>query len=243
MDRNIDVRTPESIAFRYELAGLGSRFLAVAVDLAIQIAIVLLLVWGVTALAAYAPPQKAPINDNFAVSLGIGILIALLFLIFYGYFIIFEAFWNGQTPGKKALGIRVVRDGGYPIDFGSSLVRNIIRIGEQALGFYAFAALSALISPENKRIGDYAAGTIVVRDARVATPETLRHALANGTQARSSAYLTDAERVMISQYLGRRNALDAPRRRELAAQLAARLRDRAPADLRNLPDEELLERI
>ncbi|MBV9271246.1 MAG: RDD family protein, partial [Candidatus Eremiobacteraeota bacterium] len=76
----------------------------------------------------------------------------------------FEALWQGQTPGKKLLGIRAMRDGGIPIDFTSALVRNLIRVGEASLGFYALSAISTLLSPENKRLGDYAAGTIVVRD-------------------------------------------------------------------------------
>ncbi len=94
------------------------------------------------------------------------IVISIVFIVFFGYFIVFEALWRGQTPGKRALHIRVVRDGGYPLDFGSSLIRNLVRVGEAALGFYAISAVSALASSENKRLGDFAAGTIVVRDER-----------------------------------------------------------------------------
>jgi hypothetical protein len=155
----------------------------------------------------------------------------------------FEAFWNGQTPGKKLLGIRVVRDGGYPLDFGGAFLRNLIRIAEETLGFYTLAAISSLLSPENKRIGDYAAGTIVVRESKLAKPLTLREALAAGERAGSGAYLTDDERAVIARFLERRASLDAPRRAEIAAALAARVRDRAPAAMRAYPDEELLERL
>jgi uncharacterized RDD family membrane protein YckC len=246
MDRNIDVRTPESIAFRYDLAGLGSRFLAVFVDLMLQVAVLLLLFWGIATLASHAPrgATESGAIEHFAESLAIALIILILFMIFYGYFILFEAFWHGQTPGKKLLGIRVVRDGGYPLDFGGAMVRNVVRIMEQLLGFYIIAAASALLSSENKRVGDYAAGTIVVRESRVAAPLTLSQALAaSSVQRASSAYLSDDERNVIASYLARRRGMDKQRRRTLSAQIASRVRSRAPADLRDLPDDELLERI
>jgi uncharacterized RDD family membrane protein YckC len=246
MDRNIDVRTPESIAFRYDLAGLGSRFLAVFVDLMIQIVLVLLLFWGLETLASHAPRGATHTGavEHFAESAAIGLMIFVVFMIFYGYFMLFEAFWHGQTPGKKLLGIRVVRDGGYPLDFGGSVVRNLVRMMEQLLGFYIVAAVSAVLSPENKRVGDYAAGTIVVRESRVDAPLTLSQALAaSSAQRASSAYLSDDERNVISSYLARRRGMDKRRRGDLAAQIASRVRSRAPVDLRDLPDDELLERM
>jgi uncharacterized RDD family membrane protein YckC len=245
MDRNVDVRTPESIAFRYELAGLGSRCLAVCVDLAIQFAILAAILWGLYYVGTHDHSRPAALShdDDLTRSLAIGLIVFVLFMIFYGYHILFEAFWNGQTPGKKLLGIRVVRDGGYPLDFGGAFLRNLIRIAEETLGFYTLAAISSLLSPENKRIGDYAAGTIVVRESKLAKPLTLREALAAGERAGSGAYLTDDERAVIARFLERRATLDAPRRAELAAALAARVRDRAPAAMRAYPDEELLERL
>jgi uncharacterized RDD family membrane protein YckC len=246
MDRNIDVRTPESISFRYELAGLGSRFLAVFVDTVIQVLILFGIVWGLFSIARHLPPgaiaRGSSAEEHFAQSAALSIVIAVVFLLFYGYYVLFEAFWNGQTPGKKLLGIRVVRDGGYPIDFGAALVRNLLRIGEELFGMYAISAVSAIISPENKRVGDYAAGTIVVRESRVAAPMSLRQTLA-AAAPRSSAYLSDEERELISGYLARRDRMQSESRREFAAQLAQRVRARAPADLQRLNDEELLERV
>jgi len=246
MERNVDVRTPESIAFRYELAGLGSRCLAVCVDLAIQIGVLMLIFWGIYYAAMRVGPshlKTSPADESLGRSLAIALIVFVIFMVFYGYHILFEAFWNGQTPGKKLLGIRVVRDGGYPLDFGGAFLRNLIRIVEEIFGFYLIAAISALLSPENKRVGDYAAGTIVVRDGKLAKPPTLRDALAEGERRSSGAYLTDDERGVIARFLERRAALDTHRRFELAAALAARFRDRAPAGLRELPDEDLLERL
>lgn len=245
MDRDIDVRTPESVAFRYELAGLGSRFVAVFIDLAIQIVLLLLVFWGL-AFAASKAPRPLPVSvqqDSWATSIAIAFIVATIFLIFYGYFILFEIFWNGQTPGKKLLGIRVVRDGGYPVDFGASFLRNVIRIAEQLLGFYMVAAIVSLISQENKRIGDYAAGTIVVREAKyVPAKAFLRDARTESATA-SSIVLSPQERALIRDFLERRTGIAWNRREEIAARLAALVRPRVPPELAHLDDEGLLERL
>jgi len=249
MDRNVTVHTPESIAFQYDLAGLGSRFLAVFIDTLVQIVLLLLLAWGIFALAKSAPlgAESRALSHSaayhFGESMGVAVLIFVLFMIFYGYFILFETFWNGQTPGKKLLGIRVVRDGGFPLDFGSSAVRNLVRVGEQVVGFYFISAVSTLLSGENKRIGDFAAGTIVVRESPVAPLRSWQEALTASDAARSSAYLTDDECTTVAAFLARRASMAPANRQTIAAQLAAQLRPRAPANLQSLPDEELLESL
>jgi uncharacterized RDD family membrane protein YckC len=243
VDRTLDVRTPESIAFSYELAGLGSRFLALIIDQAIQILTLVAIFFGLVWAAARVDNGRAPaVTDKLAVSLAIAFLIAIVFTILFGYFIVFEALWNGQTPGKKLLGLRVVRDGGYPIDFGASLIRNLIRVGEWLLGYYLLAAVSALLSPENKRLGDLAAGTIVVRDARMALPRDFTRPGDEPVYA-PTTYLSGEERALVKRFLERRDSLASDRREELAAQLAARVRDRVPPDLARLEDESLLERL
>lgn len=246
MDRNVTVRTPESIAFQYDLAGLGSRFLAVFVDLLIQLGLIALFFWGLFSIAKHTSTTAAVTHSaayRFGESLGVALVIFIVFVVFYGYFILFETFWSGQTPGKKLLGIRVVRDGGFPLDFGGSAVRNLVRIGEQIAGFYFVSAVSTLLSSENKRIGDFAAGTIVVRESRVAAPTSWQEALSASDAARSSAYLTDDERSTVAAFLARRPSMAPANRRAIAAQLAAQLRPRAPANLQPLTDEELLEKI
>src|SRR5579872_4803683 len=235
VDRSVTVRTPESIAFSYELAGLGSRFLAVAVDFVIQVTLVLLIFWGIS-LAA--PPAGVPSRSemHLSESIAIAIVVAIVFLVFFGYFILFEALWNGQTPGKKLLGLRVVRDGGHPVDFGASAIRNLVRVGEASLGFYLISAIAATLSKENKRLGDLAAGTIVVRDARPATLETIvaqSEARAGRIQA-----LTQEEHALIDRFVSRRASLDRHVRAEMAYKLAARIRPRVPHDMQKLDDEE-----
>jgi uncharacterized RDD family membrane protein YckC len=247
MDRNIDVRTPESIEFTYALAGLGSRFLAWFADFVLQILVILALFFGLVFAFSKAPATAKAVTDasseKIAAAILVALLVVVLFTIFFGYFIIFETMWNGQTPGKKMLGIRVVRDGGYPVDFGASLVRNLIRIAEFLIGSYALSAICMTLSPENKRLGDIAAGTIVVRDAKLAVPTLELLRLAAEPVYGATLFLSGDERALVKRFLDRRDELDLSKRRELAAQLAARVRERVPADLQRLDDEALLERL
>lgn len=241
MDRSVSVRTPESIAFSYELAGLGSRFLALMVDMAIQFAVLAAIFGALAFIGSHTPPTKTPAPDRLGDSIATAIVVATIFVVFFGYFIAFEAFWSGLTPGKKLLGIRVVRDGGYPIDAAGSFIRNVIRVGEAILGFYALSAVVTLISAENKRLGDLAAGTIVVRDER-APSLTAIMAHAEGEQRRA-AMLTDEEHALIARFMARRKGMAPHYRRQLAAQIAERIRSRVSSDLQRLPDEDLLEHL
>jgi len=247
MDRSVSVRTPESIAFSYELAGLGSRFLALAIDVAIQTLIVVGIFWAIAAAGAGAGSHVrtgAPGASRGATSLGIAIVVAILFLIYFGYFMLFEAFWNGQTPGKKALHIRVVRDGGYAADFGSCAIRNLVRVGEMALGFYAVSAIVALLSPENKRLGDLAAGTIVVREDRAPSLAGLIAAQERaGAQSGAPSLLSPEEHALVDRYVSRRDGMMPSHRALLAAQIAARVRPRISRDLQALDDDELLTQL
>ena len=237
----MSVRTPESIAFSYELAGLGSRFLALMVDMAIQFAVLAAIFGALVFIGSHTPQTKTPAPARLGDSIATAIVVATIFVVFFGYFIAFEAFWSGLTPGKKLLGIRVVRDGGYPIDAAGSFIRNVIRVGEAILGFYALSAVATLISAENKRLGDLAAGTIVVRDER-APSLTAIMAHAEGEQRRA-AMLTDEEHALIARFMARRKAMASHYRRQLAAQIADRIRSRVSSDLQRLPDEDLLEHL
>jgi uncharacterized RDD family membrane protein YckC len=240
VERRVDIDTGESVAFSFELAGLGSRFLAVAVDIALQLGIallVLLLVVLLTVVPAFAPlhvsTQLAKIGGG--VFLAIGII--AFFALFFGYFILFECVWQGKTPGKRLIGIRVVRDGGFPLDFISSVIRNVVRILELAFGFYTIAAVSTLLSTQNKRLGDFAAGTIVVRDGSVERYETPRE---KDTEDPVVRELCAQERELIRRYVARCESLMPRARENLAASIARRIRPRLGANFNYLADEELL---
>jgi len=242
VERTIDVATGESVAFSYELAGLGSRFLAVFIDLTIQVTVLigtlLIFAWIGSAFPSGKTPAASPQIQKIANAVVIGVFIFALFMLFFGYFILFEWLWQGRTPGKRLLGIRVVRDGGFPVDLISSIIRNVVRILEAALGFYAVSAISALLSPQNRRLGDLAAGTIVVRDQRYERSRALPF-----TDLRDDPVVRDVgprQRELIRQYVERRTALNTESRLRLARTIAGAVRPKLAASYDHLDDDSLL---
>ena len=248
MERTVTVRTPESIAFHYELAGLGSRFLAVAIDFVIQVTftIALFFVVGLGIDGLTKVGASLHLNSSQIGSLFLAIGIVTIFLIFFGYFIVFEAFWNGQTPGKRLLGIRVVRDGGYPIDLGSSVLRNLVRVVEAAFS-YVPAAVSALISAQNKRLGDFAAGTIVVRDRafEMTNPQTWLQGdtLPDTPPLTAATALTPDEWALVERYVDRRASLPPAVAAATAARIAGILRPKLGEDASSLSSDAVLMRL
>lgn len=201
MSREILVVTPENIEIEYELAGIGSRFLANMLDSFLQLAIYLGL-WIVVGIVGLVLALSASVfSTSVAAFFGeVEVAFALLaaFAILWGYFIWFETRWNGQTPGKRQIGLRVIRDGGYPINIFAAIIRNLIRvmdgmpivavaligigIAEHSSGTAAMGGLCILLpvlclllSGRYQRIGDFVAGTMVVkqRAPRVPTLEAL----------------------------------------------------------------------
>ncbi len=249
MERSVTIRTPESIAFYYELAGLGSRFLALAIDGFIQLAAsIILLLTGIAVLKRVGVIGVfMRLGGKNAESTALAVGIVLFFLIWYGYFIFFEQVWNGQTPGKKVLGIRTVRDGGYPVAFIDSCIRNLTRIVEQWLGFYALSVVSMVLSSQNKRLGDYAAGTLVIRDRafEVSDPKVwLRSGLASSDgRDFPIAALSPYEIALAERYSERRTTLDPGAARKAAAKIAGALRPKLGAAGATLGDDELLTKI
>lgn len=156
---NLTIETPEQIYLDFPLAGVGSRFLALALDMLIQSAIGAIMI--IFAILLYSA-----LRSNFQSS-GPWIMALLVFgwfLLQLGYFAIFEAGWNGQTPGKRLTHLRVIEDSGRPITTYASVARNLLRIVDSLPGVYAVGIISAMISSQNKRLGDYVAGTVVIHE-------------------------------------------------------------------------------
>jgi uncharacterized RDD family membrane protein YckC len=242
VERSVDIDTGESIVLSYELAGLGSRFLALFVDLFIQSVASIVLVVSALLIGLLPLWRSAFYGAHLAKTTWMILLAATIvayFVIYFGYFIIFEWRWQGRTPGKRLVGIRTVRDGGFPLDFTSSAIRNLVRILEAALGFYALSALSTLLSPQNKRLGDFAAGTIVVRDRRFESTALFarNERVADDPGIRD---LTPQERELVRRYAARRAALTPSARGELAAAIGARIRPHLGANFGHLNDDTLL---
>lgn len=207
----------------------------------LQMLLLIAIFWGFY-LIGTSEKGPSPAPDKLVDSLVVALIAAIVFVVFFGYFIAFEGFWNGLTPGKKLLGIRVVRDGGFPIDLAASFIRNLIRIGEVALAFYAVSAVISLFSPENKRLGDLAAGTIVVRDAKAQSLTAILERAENEPEHRT-AMLSDEEHALIARFIARRKEMAPHYRQALAMQIADRVRKRVSSNLQKLGDEELLERL
>ncbi len=159
------IDTPEQVQLHFPLAGLGSRFLALLLDTVIQFAanIVLVIVIVLVFSAASASGATNHMSDRAGKWFVAGIIL-VYFLLFWGYFSLFEALRNGQTPGKRVLKIRVIKASGRQITFFEALARNLVRVVDSLPGMYLVGVVSILLTKENKRLGDMVADTIVVHE-------------------------------------------------------------------------------
>jgi len=232
----LTIETPEQIALEFPLAGVGSRFLAIAWDTLLQTLLVAGIVIAALIIRFFAlPPAGAGSLGTWTVAVGL----AIVFLIYSAYFAVFEALWNGQTPGKRLVGLRVIDVTGRPVTVYAVIIRNLLRLVDQLPGFYALAIASVLLTERNQRLGDLAAGTVVVHDrveSPVATPGP-------AAAARHGAHrLTQEEIVLIEGFLRRRGDLDPLVRLQHARQIASRMAARL--ELGAVDDEErLLEQL
>jgi uncharacterized RDD family membrane protein YckC len=171
-DESWRIDTPENVAFDYEVAGIGSRFLAAIVD-TLLIVVLQAIVYATLLLMARVLAGGLDLADSFFVNWLVAILGLLAFLFLWGYYVLFEMLWNGQSPGKRWVGLRVIRTDGTPISFVESLVRNLVRLVDFMPGFYGVGLVTMFINAQARRLGDLAAGTIVVYDRPTVTLESL----------------------------------------------------------------------
>lgn len=160
-EHQLTIQTPEQITMQLAPAGIGSRFLALALDTLIQGTLYVVIIL----LAAFVLPAVAKGAAGLSGPWAAGIAIFLLFCVYWGYFAAFEILWHGQTPGKRVAGIRVVKDTGRPITTIEGVGRNLMRVID-GFCFYLPGVISIVLSRENKRLGDYVAGTVVIHDAK-----------------------------------------------------------------------------
>jgi uncharacterized RDD family membrane protein YckC len=168
MDSNSDqlsIDTPELVAIQMPLAGIGSRFIALLIDT---------LIWGaglvVLAIVLWAFQPAIQAFSNLSYQWAVAIFTLTLFLLNWGYFTLFEAFWNGRTPGKRVARIRVIQRSGRAIGIFESMARNFIRYVDQIPFFYAVGVIAVFATAQHQRLGDLAAGTLVVRDREQDSP-------------------------------------------------------------------------
>ena len=226
MSQEISIPTPESLEFLHEPAGIGSRFVAGIVDAILQTAIIfgLFLVTGLWTTSL----------RSFSSHLGMwatSAAILMFFLIFWGYHIFFEMLWNGQTPGKRSAGIRILKDGGYPIGFLDSVVRNLLRPIDFLPFSYGVGAIVVLCNSKCKRIGDFAAGTIVVKERQIEMPYSLtpqntrihKDIVIGGQRLTNIHELSEAEFNVLRQFMVRRHTIQKNAHAALARKIASPL--------------------
>ena len=178
-DESIDLRdqlsieTPELVGIELPLAGIGSRCVALLVDSVVQgftlAAMVVVMLLLVAALPRVSSTQHAARSGDPA-KWAIAVVILIPFLLQWGYFTLFEAFWHGQTPGKRLLHLRVIQQSGRSIGLFESMGRNLIRIIDMVPGFYLVGALCIFTTRRQQRLGDMVAGTLVVHSVPAQTP-------------------------------------------------------------------------
>jgi uncharacterized RDD family membrane protein YckC len=235
------IATPEGVELALDLAGLGSRFTAGIIDLAIKTVLVI----GVLLLATQLSGLVATIA-----------LAVLPLLVYIGDDVLFETLGSGRTPGKRATGLRVLRADGGAEDGVASLIRNVLRLIDGLPLSYVPGIVSILVTKRNQRLGDLAAGTIVVRERRGgrratepgAEPRFLpplaeREPAAAGPTGYDLGGLTDADAGAVRAFLDRRDRLDAVARRDVAARLADALRPKVAGPFDGLDAERFLEAL
>jgi uncharacterized RDD family membrane protein YckC len=230
--------TPEQVDLRLDVAGLGSRFVAALVDVFIQsvlwLALALFLVGG-----GAAASRVPGVDDSWLPIIGAVLFTLASFLIVWAYYVFFETIWNGQTPGKRLLGLRVLKVDGQPIGFFEALIRNIVRLADFLPGLYVVGSAVMLLNSRSRRLGDYAAGTLVVKERRDLHIENLEIKTAPRDESSPEAVidwsaLQPSDYVLVREFLMRRDSLERGKRAELAGRiatgLAARMGQSAPAD-------------
>jgi uncharacterized RDD family membrane protein YckC len=222
------IATPEGVEVELTLAGIGSRFIAGAVDFTIQLIVIV-------ALAVILQPASGA---------GAAIFTSASFLLIFFYDVLFEVLGGGRTPGKRMNGLRVVRSGGRPITLVRSALRNILRLIDILPGFYAVGMTVIFISSKNQRVGDMAAGTHVVRDRpgdRQARAPALAEIDATPAQTWDVSAVSFEDVAAVRSFLERREGLRGESRNALAAELASRLRPRVGGAPPDVGDERFLE--
>jgi uncharacterized RDD family membrane protein YckC len=221
-EEELVIETPERVPLHFALASIGNRFLACAIDHAIQTFGIALI-----ALSGLIIANAASWGDTLANAPKwvLALMIIAVFLIFTGYFTFFEWLWSGQTPGKRWLKLRVIREDGRPIAFWEAAIRNLIRtLDMMPVPFYSIGLISVFVNSRDQRVGDMVAGTVVVREREAEAPPfaqvfaspvsdpALRRSFKPVPFTANLNRLTDAEIQVVETFLRRRwDLADVPR--------------------------------
>jgi uncharacterized RDD family membrane protein YckC len=234
-DETLVIETPEHVELHFALATIGNRFLACAIDHAIQIVSSIVIYVVARSLSAGLRSLEGALFDGAGeASLWVvAVSIIASFVIFFGYFIFFETVWSGQTPGKWWLRLRVIQEDGRPITFFSAMTRNLIRMADmQPVIFYSIGIVSVFASERAKRLGDYVANTVVVKERAAEAPtfdEVFESAVIDTAMRRVAPAVdfqgdvravTPSEITVVENFLRRRYDIPEPPRLWLAWRIA-----------------------
>ena len=235
----VTIATPEGVDVDLTLAGIGSRFIASLIDTIIKLAVFLgffIFLFGGMGL----------VGGGEVNAIGAAIFYIVSFFIFFGYDVLFETLGSGRTPGKRWTGLRVVRTGGRPVGFVSSAIRNMVRIVDFLPSLYLIGMIAAASTKMNQRLGDLAAGTVVVRERPTGvTPPPPSVPVAPDTDVTGTwdlSAITNDDLAMVRRFLERRGELTPQARSHLAHELAGRLHPKV-IGAASLPPETFLEQL
>ena len=168
-DETLVIETPERVPLHFALASIGNRFIACAIDHTIQIVLLFSLVIIFLIVEGFSDLGN---RLTSAPKWVIALLVIFVFVLMSGYFALFEWIWRGQTPGKRWLKLRVIREDGRPIGFFEAMVRNLLRnFDVMPTPFYSIGLISVFATERDQRVGDLVAGTVVVREREAEAPE------------------------------------------------------------------------
>jgi uncharacterized RDD family membrane protein YckC len=212
------VLTPERVNLQYDIAGIGSRGAAAMVDTLIQaVALFVLLLAGSAAIGVGATFGSLERSAGEAL---LALFVVAVFVITNGYYMLFEILWSGQTPGKRLVGVRVLRENGYSIRPIDAVIRNLVRIVDWLPLVYGVGVLTMLLNQRSRRLGDFASGTIVVREAsRGASRIVISPRLAESP----GAALSSSDASLVRDFLIRRGSMNVAARGDIARRLAEAL--------------------
>jgi uncharacterized RDD family membrane protein YckC len=170
MNDEIRIETPEAVSFGYEIAGIGSRFMAALVDSLLIVILEAMVLLVVLSVLATTPGDLLSGQLGVWIIAGLGLL---AFALLWGYYLFFEMIWNGQSPGKRWVGLRVIKDTGAPVSLVDSAIRNLVRFVDFMPAYYGVGVIVMFLNDQARRLGDFAAGTLVIRERRDVTLESL----------------------------------------------------------------------
>jgi len=232
--QKLTIDTPEQTALEYPIAGLGSRFIAILADTAIQVilAFLVIIVAGIVGIGMAAFGGLGP-------QWVVAIVVVLLFLLNSGYFALFEIFWNGQSPGKRYTQVRVIKDDGRPIGAYEAIVRNALRLVDMLPAMYGVGLVSIFLSGQSKRLGDFVAGTVVVHEKTLEGVRPYAETKIDETLPPIDVSQVTLEEIrLIETFLNRRDSLEPVVRTNMAMQIANRLADKMQVKIYGWPRTE-----